>query len=153
MKIAITRVVVAMLWIAVGVGCASTPAPSSAPTSSPATSPPAGLLPGPQLSGPVFDPRGADFTDWTNDFEKKVHYNWVPPTYFGYGGSVEFLFTVERNGTISALEVLKPSGNELLDRAAREALAASRLNPLPGDFGLSRATMRVTFIYGPPPGE
>lgn len=140
-----------MLWIAAGVGCASTPA--RAPTSSPATSPPAGLLPGPQLRGPVFDSRGADFTDWIDDFEKKVHHNWVPPTYFGYGGSVEFLFTVERNGTISALEMLEPSGSELLDRAAREALAASRLKPLPGDFGSPRATMRVTLIYGPPPGQ
>ena len=153
MRISTTGVVVAMLWVAAGVGCASSPAPSSAPTSSAAASPGAGIQPGPQLGGLVFDPQGADFTGWISDFKSKVHYNWVSPTYFGYGGHVEFVFTVERNGSISALEMLKSSGTEAMERAARAALSRSRFEPLPEDFGRSRGTMRITFFYGPPPGR
>lgn len=138
-----TGVLVATLGIAAGVDCASRPAPSSA----------AAVARGPQLSGPVLDPRGADFTDWIDDFKRKVHHNWVPPTYFGYGGEAEFSFTVERNGSVSALQMLKSAGTGPLDRAAHDALTRSRLEPLPADFEPSRVTMRVTFVYGPPPGE
>jgi TonB family protein len=144
-----TGVLVATLGIAAGVGCASRPAPSSAP----AAPPRAAVAPGPQLVGLVLDPRGADFTDWIDDFKRKVHHNWVPPTYFGYGGEAEFSFTVERNGSLSALQMLKSAGTEPLDRAAHDALTRSRLEPLPADFEPPRVTMRVTFVYGPPPGE
>jgi TonB family protein len=138
-------VFVATLGIAVAVGCASRPAPSLAPA--------AAVAPGPQLAGLVLDPRGADFTDWINDFKSKVHHNWVPPTYFGYGGKAEFSFTVERNGSVSALQMLKSAGTDSLDRAAHDALTRSHLEPLPADFEPPRVTMQVTFVYGPPPGE
>ena len=134
-------------------GCASTSAPSSGPIFAPAPSSPDQLLAGPQLRGLTFDARGADFTDWVADFEGKVHHNWVLPSYFGYGGQVEFGFLVEENGTITALEVLESTATQPLVQAARDALTRSRLAPLPDGFDRSRVSMRVTCAYGPPPGE
>lgn len=108
---------------------------------------------GPQLRGLTFDARSADFTDWVADFEGKVHHNWVLPSYFGYGGQVEFGFLVEENGTITALEVLESTTTQPLVQAARDALTRSRLEPLPADFDRLRVSMQVTCVYGPPPGE
>jgi TonB family protein len=118
-----------------------------------APSSPEELLPGPQLRGLAFDARGADFTDWVAGFEKTVHHNWVVPTYFGYGGQVEFGLLVEHNGTLTAIEVLESTASERLRQAAREALAKSRFGPLPEGLDRLRIPMRVTCVYGPPPGE
>ena len=133
---------------AAGVGCASKTPPSVAQG---VEQQPPGER-GPQLQGPEFDHHGADFSHWLDDFEKKTHHNWDPPTYFGYGGGVEFSFTVERNGSISVLEMLQSSGTEAMDRAAREALTRSKFDPLPVDFARARVPMRITFHYNPPPG-
>jgi TonB family protein len=134
-------------------GCASTPAPTPATIFAPPLSPHDPRPAGPQLRGLAFDPRGADFSAWVVDFEKKVHHNWDPPTYFDYGGQVELAFTVERNGTVSALQELASSASEPLKRAAREAVLRSRLGPLPEDYDRLRISMRVTCVYGPPPLE
>lgn len=104
--------------------------------------------------GPLeFDPQGADFTDWINHFSKQVYENWLVPTpaRFGVRGHVDFEFTVERDGTISDLRLLLSSQTVAFDRAARNALTASRLLPLPSDFGPPRVTMRVTFFYNEAP--
>ena len=145
-----TGAVLTTFWIAVvGTGCASAPTPASSQGASPRSS----LARGPQLEGPDFDRGGADFAGWLADFEKKVHFNWKPPTYHGYGGGVEFQFTVERNGSILTLEMLGSSGTEAMDHAAREALTRSRFEALPPDFPAARVTMRITFHYNTPPGE
>ncbi|MCG6922380.1 MAG: energy transducer TonB [Acidobacteria bacterium] len=106
---------------------------------------------GQNLYGLRFDPRGADFTLWVNDFKNQVYRNWIVPqaAYLGYGGHVDFEFTVERDGSISALRMLKSSGTDSLDRAARNSLTSSRFEPLPDDYGPPRITMQVAFHYGP----
>jgi TonB family protein len=111
------------------------------------------LLPGPQLTGLTLDARAADFTGWVEDFEQRVHQNWIPPTYRGYGGRVDFGLLVERNGTVTAIEVLESTASEALERAAHEAFARSRLPPLPEDYDRLRVSLRVICVYGPPPGE
>lgn len=133
-------------------GCASAPPQT---TSSPrqAVRPDPKDLRGPQIEGPEFDPRGGDFGAWLDDFEKKTHHNWVPPTYFGYGGGAEFVFTVETNGALSMVDMVRSSGTAGLDAAARKALTTSRYDPLPSGFPRSRVTMRVVFHYNPPPGD
>ena len=102
--------------------------------------------------GPLFfDPEGADFTSWINHFKNEVYRNWIVPqaAQFGYSrGHVDIQFTVERNGTLSQLEILKSSGTPALDRAAANALRGARLLPLPNDFGPARVTIQVTFDYG-----
>jgi len=70
---------------------------------------------------------------------------------FGFRGHVDFEFTVERDGSMSALRMLKSSGTTSLDRAAQYALSGSRFMPLPDDYGPPRVTMQVTFFYNEAP--
>jgi protein TonB len=107
-----------------------------------------------QQMGPLFfDPEGADFTVWINHFKNEVYRNWIVPqaALLGFGGHVDLAFTVERDGTLTDLKMLKSSGTPALDRAAANALMGSRLLPLPRDFGPPRVTMQVTFFYNQRP--
>ena len=104
---------------------------------------------GRNVAGLHFDPRGADFTIWVNDFKNQVYRNWNVPqaAYLGYRGHVDFEFTIERDGSMSALQMLESSGTSSLDRAARNSLTASRFMSLPNDYDPPRVTMRVVFHY------
>jgi TonB family protein len=107
-----------------------------------------------QMGPLAFDPQGADFTAWINHFKNEIYRNWIvpKPAEFGFRGHVDFEFTVERDGTITGLHVILPSGTTALDRAAQNALIGSRFLPLPSDFGPPRVTMRVSFFYNVEPG-
>jgi TonB family protein len=104
-------------------------------------------------AGLYFAPQGADFTLWINHFKNEVYRNWNVPeaANLGFRGHVDFEFTVERNGSMSALRMLKSSGTASLDRAAQNALSSSRFMPLPDDYGPPRVTMQVTFFYNEAP--
>jgi TonB family protein len=109
---------------------------------------------GQNLSGLQFDPQGADFTLWVNTFKNEVYRNWIVPQAALFGsarGHVDFEFTVERNGSMSALRMLKSSGTTSLDKAAEFALRGSTFLPLPDDYGPPRVTMQVTFVYNEAP--
>jgi len=107
---------------------------------------------GQSIEGLRFDPQGADFTVWINHFKNQVYRNWiVPQAAMFYAGHVDFEFTLERDGSMSALEILKSSGVSSFDRSARNALTASRFMPLPDDYGPPRVTMQVTFYYNEAP--
>jgi protein TonB len=109
---------------------------------------------GQQMGGLYFDPQGADFTLWVNRFKDEVYRNWIVPQAALFGaarGHVDFEFTVDRNGTMSALRLVKSSGTASLDRAAQNALSSSRLLPLPDDYGPPRVTMTVSFFYNEAP--
>ena len=109
---------------------------------------------GQNLGGLYFDPQGADFTLWINRFKDEVYRNWIVPQAALFGaarGHVDFEFSVERNGSMSALRLLKSSGTPSLDRAAQNALTGSRLLPLPDDYGPPRVTMQVSFYYNEAP--
>jgi TonB family protein len=106
------------------------------------------------LGGLTFDPQGADFTLWITAFKKEVYRSWVVPQAAEFGsarGHVNFEFTVERNGSMSALRMLTSSGTASLDEAARDALSAGKLTALPNDYRPPRVTMQVTFFYNEPP--
>jgi protein TonB len=111
-----------------------------------------------QMGPLIFDDQGADFTAWINHWRTEVYRNWIVPQAVLYGfrsGHVDFEFTVERDGTMSALRMLKSSGVGALDRAAENALRGSRYLPLPGDYRPPRLTLQVTFLYNetPPQGS
>ena len=106
------------------------------------------------LGGLHFDPQGADFTLWIIAFKKEVYRNWIVPQAAQFGsarGHVNFEFTVERNGSMSALRMLKSSRTASLDKAAQFALTSSHFLPLPDDYGPPRVTMQVTFFYNEAP--
>ena len=104
---------------------------------------------GRQMGPLFFDPEGADFTGWINHFKNEVYRNWIVPqaVLFGYHGHVDFEFSVERDGRMTDVRMLKSSGTPALDRAAQNALLGSRLLPLPADYAPARAHMQVTFYY------
>jgi len=109
-----------------------------------------------QRTGPLmFDPEGADFTVWINHFKNEVYRNWIvpQPALLGFRGHVDIEFTVERNGSLSNLRMLKSAGTPALDRAAMNALLGSRLLALPADFGPPRVTIQVTFYYNEGPSQ
>jgi protein TonB len=109
---------------------------------------------GQNLGGLYFDPQGADFTLWINRFKDEVYRNWIVPQAALFGaarGHVDFEFTVERDGSMSSLRLLKSSGTTSLDRAAQNALTSSRMLPLPDDYGPPRVTMQVSFYYNEAP--
>jgi protein TonB len=108
---------------------------------------------GQNIGGLFFDPQGADFTRWVNHFKNEVYRNWIlpQPALMGFKGHVVFEFTVERDGTMTSLRMLKSSGTLALDRAAQNALSGSRFLPLPDDYGPPRITMQVTFYYNEGP--
>jgi protein TonB len=108
---------------------------------------------GQSIEGLRFDRRGADFTLWINHFKNEVYRNWIVPqaAFLGFSGHVDFEFTIERDGSMSALRMLKSSGTVSLDRAARNALSSSRMMALPPDYGPPRVTMQVTFYYNEAP--
>lgn len=106
-----------------------------------------------QMGALLYDDQGADFTAWFSHFKNDVHRNWIVPqaAMLGFAGAVEIEFTVERDGRISSLRVLKGSGTASLDRAAENALRGSRFLPLPADFGPARFSVRVVFHYNVAP--
>lgn len=109
---------------------------------------------GQNVGGLYFDPQGADFTLWINRFKDEVYRNWIVPQAALFGaarGHVDFEFTVERDGSMSALRLVKSSGTASLDRAAQNALSSSRLLALPDDYGPPRVTMTVSFFYNEAP--
>jgi TonB family protein len=110
---------------------------------------------GRQMGPLFFDPQGADFTLWVNHFKNEVYRNWIVPqsVLLGLGGRVDFEFSVDRTGSLNALQLLRSAGTPALDRAAANALIGSRLLPLPADYGPSQITMRVAFFYNQKPGQ
>lgn len=105
------------------------------------------------IGGLRFDPQGADFSLWIERFRTEVYRNWIipQPALMGFKGSVEIEFTVERDGRISNLRILRSSGTGAFDRAAQNALAGSRLLPLPDDFRPAQVTMVAVFYYNMAP--
>ena len=106
---------------------------------------------GGQMGPLFFDPQGADFTEWIQRFKNEVYRNWIlpPSAALGIGdGEVDFEFVVDRNGRMTDVRLLESSGTASLDRAARNALLASLLLPLPADFAPTTVTMKVGFVYG-----
>jgi len=102
------------------------------------------------LAGLYFDPQGADFTIWIQHFKDEVYFNWIVPQTALSGaerGHVDFEFTVERDGSVSSVRMLKSSGTELLDRAGENALTKSHFGVLPEAYSPPRVTMQLTFYY------
>jgi TonB family protein len=110
---------------------------------------------GGQMGPLFFDPQGADFTEWVQRFKNEVYRNWILPPSAALGGTgqVDFEFVVDRNGTMTEVRLLESSGTPSYDRAARNALLASLLLPLPKDFAPATVAMRVGFVYGMRPPD
>jgi TonB family protein len=121
-------------------GCAQNPSP--APASEPASAKP-------QLTGLHFDAQGADFSVWLRSYSDELHRNWTPPeaVHRRQEGTCVFQFTIERDGALSSVRVLRDSCPSSFSHAVQDALRKSHFLPLPGDYRPARltATMIVRF--------
>jgi TonB family protein len=110
---------------------------------------------GQNVGGLHFDPQGADFTAWVNQFRLEVYKNWIlpPSATLGLRGHVDIEFVVERNGKLSSLQIVKKSGTVSLDRAVEQAFKESHFAPLPADYRPPRITMVASFFYNEQPQD
>jgi TonB family protein len=61
--------------------------------------------------------------------------------------SVDFEFVVERDGSLSAIRMVKSSGTASRDRAAAKVLADGRFLPLPEAYPDANLMVQATFVY------
>lgn len=74
-----------------------------------------------------------------------IYRNWKQN--HGVAGSNVVRFIIERDGRVSKIELMKPSGQHLLDRESQVALSNARLPALPPEFKDPRLIIRLTFEY------
>ena len=97
--------------------------------------------------GPLsFDPHGADFTAWVDDFKAQLYENWPPKEPAGFPGHVVMEFTVSRDGSVQRVRVFKKvAGGKAVQKAAEAALRSSTFQPLPVDYKRKNIIMRLEF--------
>lgn len=98
----------------------------------------------------AFDSGGFDLSEWAELVKQKVRSNWVIPTaaLLGMKGVVGIYLTVEKNGTISHVEIVSSSSIISLDSAALNAVRSSNpLPPLPPGFPKQNLQGRFGFYY------
>jgi TonB family protein len=102
-----------------------------------------------------FDSKGVDFGPWLRRFVAQVKRNWfVPQAAMIMKGHVVITFNIHRNGTITDIEVKKPSSIESFNLAAVNALQGSNpTQPLPPEYPSDTAFFTVTFLYNEDPAD
>jgi TonB family protein len=105
---------------------------------------------GPEIQ---FDTKGVEFGPWIRRFIAQVKRNWfVPYAAMSMKGHVVISFNVHKDGTITDLTVVGPSGIESFNNAAFGALAGSNpTQPLPPEYPSEKAFFTVTFYYNEQP--
>ena len=107
-----------------------------------------------QNLGPLqFDTKGVEFGPWIRRFIAQVRRNWfVPMAAMSLRGHVVLTFNVHRNGALTDVQIVQPSGVESFNAAARNALLASNpTQPLPPEYPDDKAFFTVTFYYNESP--
>jgi TonB family protein len=99
-----------------------------------------------------FDTKGFDWGPYARRIYWIIWTNWharMPPAiYTGVKGTVTVRFIIEKNGTLSGIRILSPSGVPAYDNAATLALEASNpLPPLPESFPRESEGVTGRFLY------
>jgi TonB family protein len=100
-----------------------------------------------------FDTKGVEFGPWIRRFVAQIRRNWIVPyAAMAMRGHVVVTFNVHKDGRISDLTVIKPSGVEGFNNSAYNALATSNpTHPLPPEYPDDRAFFTVTFYFNERP--
>lgn len=103
---------------------------------------------------------GVDFRHYTKGIVKRVRQHWykVMPQVAGppvsKRGVVAVEFVVEKDGQVTASQIVTSSGDESLDSAALTGFTASTPFPrLPSKFGGEHIAIRFCFFYNPDKSE
>ncbi len=102
--------------------------------------------------GLSFDTPGFNWGPYARKIYWIIWSNWVrgwpPAARAGLAGSVTVRFRIHRDGSISGIQVLDPSGAPGYDMCATLALeASSPLPPLPGDYTGESEGVTARFLY------
>ena len=102
-----------------------------------------------------FDSKGADFGPWLRRFVAQVYRNWfMPYAIMSMHGNVVLTFSVHRDGSITGLDVMRPSRVDAFTNSAFNAISTSNpTHPLPDDYPDDTCFFTVTFYFNesPPP--
>jgi TonB family protein len=100
-----------------------------------------------------FDSKGVEFGPWLRRFVAQIRRNWfVPQAAMTLRGHVVITFNVHKDGRISDLQIVKPSGVDGFNSSAFGALASSNPTyPLPPEYPDDRAFFTVTFFFNETP--
>ena len=105
---------------------------------------------GPEIQ---FDSKGVEFGPWIRRFVAQVRRNWfVPYAFMTMHGHVVVTFYVHDDGTISEVQVVKPSNVNGFNNSAFNAILSS--NPtqaLPPEYPDDSVFFTVTFFYNESP--
>ena len=90
---------------------------------------------------------GSRFGGYSDLIVNQISQHWVTAGVNALPSQVcSVSFTIARNGTVSNVQISQPSGNYLLDTAAKRAVVdASPLPPLPHEFTQNDATVELKF--------
>ena len=106
---------------------------------------------GSQDSSVTFDTKELRHYSYMRKLKEKIEYVWeYPPKAASKGiyGDLLIRFVIRKDGTLGAVELLRTSGQRLLDRAAMEALRdGAPYWPLPEDWDTNSLTVTGHFIY------
>jgi periplasmic protein TonB len=83
--------------------------------------------------------------EYLNTMVDRIRGNWQRQQ--GATGVAHMRFVVQRDGSITGIEVEKSSGQALLDQASTRALTLTRLPPLPREFTGKQLTVYLPFEY------
>jgi TonB family protein len=97
-------------------------------------------------SGSFLDVANFCCPDYIVTMIERIRANWNPPT--GIPGNVLVKFTINRDGSVSAIESEKKSGTPTLDLSAQRAVVVTRtLPPLPAQFPNPTLTVHLNFQF------
>ncbi|HYC61085.1 MAG TPA: energy transducer TonB [Thermoanaerobaculia bacterium] len=110
--------------------------------------------------GPIsFETSWYDWGPYAQSMVSRIRVNWYAnmPQLIrtGIGGVVTIRFTIQRDGRITEVMIMKTSGHPPYDFAARKAIElSSPLQPLPADFPNANERVTAVFYYNTPlPGS
>jgi TonB family protein len=101
--------------------------------------------------GLSFDTQWYDWGPYAKAMLAKIRRHWRIPdiAMMGVSGVVKIRFFIERDGTVTGLQIMDESGKPPMDFAARDAIGnSSPFEPLPLDLGGDgREGVTITFLY------
>jgi TonB family protein len=103
-----------------------------------------------------FDSKGVEFGPWLRRFQAQIYRNWfVPYAAMSLRGHVVLTFFVHKDGTITDLQVLRPSSIEAFTNSAVNAIrGCNPTMPLPPEYPDEKAQFTVTFYFNEyPPSQ
>jgi len=108
---------------------------------------------GPEIQ---FDTKGVEFGPWIRRFVAQIRRNWfIPYSVLTNHGHVVLTFHVHRDGSLTDLNVLRPSAIDSFNLSASNALRSSNpTQPLPVEYPEDKVLFTVTFFFNEsPPGR